>query len=719
MACYQSATFNTITCQWDVTGTQPTQPTLACYQSATFNNTTCQWDVTGTQPTQPTLACYQSATFNTTTCHWDVTGNPPAAIVTTTSSCDTYTWSANSTAYTQSGTYSYNANCQDYALNLTINNSSTSTTNITVCATQTPYQWNGGNYNTSGSYSYTTTNSVGCDSVATLVLTVVASIATPVAVVTQPTCSVATGTITVTSPNSAGLQFSVGGSYQSSAVFSGLAAGTYSLVAKNTSGCFSPTASISVNTQPVVPGTTTITGQVNVCNVIGTNNTITYTANAAGATTYNWVMPANTILVSGQGTSTITVQFLSGFAAQSYKQIRVTASSSCGSNSLKIFYVAAQLPTTPSTIVASSNFICPVIGTTTPFTYTIPKVSGAANYIWSAQTGSTTISHPNGLGENDTVITVTFASNFTSSSITVQAVNSCGTSGSRSILVSRNNPSTPGLISGPTNACAYIGNTGVNAVYSVAAASNVTSYNWSLPIGVTNVSGQGTNVISFRYPLGFTGGSLSVTATNGCGTSNARSLSISRLVPSTPGNIDIINLASCPNRVYSYAVASLPGNATSLEWTIPSGGTIISGQGTISITVSYTSGLIDGAVAVRAINNCGISSYKIANVRLAPCPASPIMGNTTQTKALFVNDAAQMEVKVFPNPTTSNFNLQVITADQQELVVRILDVQGRLIKSVKVAPYQTLNIGSDLKSGSYLVEVKQGNSVKTTRVVKY
>ena len=54
------------------------QPTLACYETATFNTTTCQWDVTGTQPEAPTeLACYQIATFNTTTCKWDVTGTQP------------------------------------------------------------------------------------------------------------------------------------------------------------------------------------------------------------------------------------------------------------------------------------------------------------------------------------------------------------------------------------------------------------------------------------------------------------------------------------------------------------------------------------------------------------------------------------------------------------------------------------------------------------------
>jgi hypothetical protein len=81
LACYETATFNNTTCQWDVTGTQPNQPTLDCYETATFNNTTCQWDVTGTQPNQPTLDCYETATFNNTTCQWDVSGAQPSITV--------------------------------------------------------------------------------------------------------------------------------------------------------------------------------------------------------------------------------------------------------------------------------------------------------------------------------------------------------------------------------------------------------------------------------------------------------------------------------------------------------------------------------------------------------------------------------------------------------------------------------------------------------------
>jgi gliding motility-associated-like protein len=90
LACYETAMFNTITCVWDVTGTQPVTPTLACYEIAIFNTTTCDWDVTGTQPVQPTVACYETAVFNTTSCTWLVTGTqPPAPVV----ACyETATW---------------------------------------------------------------------------------------------------------------------------------------------------------------------------------------------------------------------------------------------------------------------------------------------------------------------------------------------------------------------------------------------------------------------------------------------------------------------------------------------------------------------------------------------------------------------------------------------------------------------------------------------------
>ena len=51
--------------------------------------------------------------------------------------------------------------------------------------------------------------------------------------------------------------------------------------------------------------------------------------------------------------------------------------------------------------------------------------------------------------------------------------------------------------------------------------------------------------------------------------------------------------------------------------------------------------------------------------------------------------------------------------------MKVLDVQGRLIKSLFVYATEINNIGNDLKSGVYMVEITQGKEKKTVRVVKY
>jgi hypothetical protein len=57
-------------------------------------------------------------------------------------------------------------------LNLSVLPQQNSTTNITICTSQVPFVWNGQNYNAGGVYAMTFTGSSGCDSIATLHLTV-------------------------------------------------------------------------------------------------------------------------------------------------------------------------------------------------------------------------------------------------------------------------------------------------------------------------------------------------------------------------------------------------------------------------------------------------------------------------------------------------------------------------------------------------------------------
>src|SRR6185295_12201078 len=87
--------------------------------------------------------------------------------------CDSYTW--NDSTYTASGTYTKlfaggnSAGCDSTAtLLLTITHGGTSITTVTTCDT---YTWNDSTYTASGTYTKVF-NGGGCDSTATLILTI-------------------------------------------------------------------------------------------------------------------------------------------------------------------------------------------------------------------------------------------------------------------------------------------------------------------------------------------------------------------------------------------------------------------------------------------------------------------------------------------------------------------------------------------------------------------
>ncbi|MBL0358150.1 MAG: hypothetical protein IPP72_15340 [Chitinophagaceae bacterium] len=86
-----------------------------------------------------------------------------------------YSWNGNS--YNTGGTYNVtlinNAGCDSIAtLNLAVNAVSLTTTNLSICPSQLPYTWNSQVINNAGTYADTLVGSSGCDSVSTLILTV-------------------------------------------------------------------------------------------------------------------------------------------------------------------------------------------------------------------------------------------------------------------------------------------------------------------------------------------------------------------------------------------------------------------------------------------------------------------------------------------------------------------------------------------------------------------
>ena len=84
------------------------------------------------------------------------------------------------------------------------------------------------------------------------------------------------------------------------------------------------------------------------------------------------------------------------------------------------------------------------------------------------------------------------------------------------------------------------------------------------------------------------------------------------------------------------------------------------------------------------------------------------------------NMTADFTAVAYPNPFANNFMIDVKSASESSVDLKVYDMIGRLIeqKEVRVSDLQTTTIGDRYPSGVYNVVVSQENSVQTVRVVK-
>ena len=260
----------------------------------------------------------------------------------------TYGTSASSTALS-AGTYlvkvKNTAGCESVATSIKIDAAPNSPTAPTATATQPTctlatgiitvsaptsgvmYSFdNGVTYGTSassnalaaGTYLVKVKNTAGCESVATSMKIDAAPNAptAPTATATQPTCTLATGIITVSAPTS-GVTYSFdnGVSYGTSASSNALAAGTYLVKVKNTAGCESMATSMKIDAAPNAPTAPTVSVTQPSC--INNDGAINLTViGAKSATIFIWSNGATTEDLSGLSAGTYTVTITDNFCTK-------------------------------------------------------------------------------------------------------------------------------------------------------------------------------------------------------------------------------------------------------------------------------------------------------------------------------------------------------------------------------------------------------------------
>ncbi|MCX6275184.1 MAG: GEVED domain-containing protein [Bacteroidetes bacterium] len=449
--------------------------------------------------------------------------------------------------------------------------------------------------------------------------------------------------------------------------------------------CFAGNACASSNTictwvRAKVSQPGTISGGLIACPSTGSVYSV---ANVVGADTYTWTITGNANINGGGSSLTtaspsITVNFLGGWSSGT---LSVYASMNCGFNSATRNLGISSTPSIPGTM-SGPGYVCPSASSS----FSVSAVPGAASYNWTTNVPLAVVT-PAGNTASIAFPAVIPAG----SQVCVTSISSCGAaSPQRCKSVASGIPNIPGNISGPsTGQC---GQTGVS--YSITPVFGATSYLWSTSTTQATISGPNNlSSASLNFTSSFSSVSINVVAISACGSSPARTLSVNGF-PGLPAAITG-NAAPCSTLVESYATPGASG-ATSYNWTVPAGSTIIGGQGSANISVMI--GSTAGLIGVTASNDCGTSGTRTFAIGI-PCRQGQVENSITSANA-----------SLYPNPTSGKTTLKFESMNAAKYVISVVDVTGRIIISDEMTAAEGINMHeldlTQVSKGIYLVRME-------------
>lgn len=592
-----------------------------------------------------------------------------------------------------------------------------------------------------GSYNVTVRDtSTSCVSAATSVTinAIPAPPAAPTASVTmQPTCTVPTGTITITAPLGAGFEYSVdGATYQATATFSGLAPATYSVTVRDTAtGCVSSATSVVVDPIPAAPAAPTASATVQPSCLVPTG-TIDVTA-PTGATleysitgityqtsmTFAGLTPGSySVTVRDTTTgcvSTATMVTINAVpAAPAAPTASVTSQPTCivpsgtititapvgasfeysvdGATYQASTTFAGLAPAVYSVTVRDTGTGCVSTGTSVtvnavPAAPAAPTASATVQPTCSLPTGTITVSAPIGAGFDYSIDGVVYQASTTFSAlapatynVTVRDTATGCVSSATSVTIN----AIPAAPAAPTS-----------TVTQPTCAVSTGSIQVSAPLGATlEYSIDGSTYQSSTTFTGLSSATYSVTvrdtATGCVSSASSETINAAPTVPGAP--------TGSQTQVISVTV---PTDAT-IEDIVVTGSNII-WYPTNADALAGTNALPAGTVLVSG------STY-YATQTVGSCTSTSAL-DVTVTVTLGTNDVAMSGLKVYPNPTTG-----ILTIENAQAIsgVEIFNLTGQIVRVKTVNELATTIDMSGLASGTYLVRVTSDAATKTLKVIK-
>lgn len=462
-------------------------------------------------------------------------------------------------------------------------------------------------------------------------------------------------------------------------------AGNYILTVTDGNGCKD---SVSKNIIQFVPPTPFIAGTLSFCG----GGSVTTLSAGLGYSSYLWS--------TGETSSSILVSMVGSYS------VTVTDNNGCEGSASATVTQEGGIPEVPGPITGDTIAMCNI---NTPSIYFISPIPNSDCYFWKVPAGATIVS-PDSMG---TQIAVVFDNSFTGGYIEVSSHNACGNSptfNGRRLYVSAFPGSVPGSISGQrSGVCKQLA-----AVYSIPNILGATSYLWSVPLGAMIISGQGTPSIVVSFASSYRIGDICVQYSTLCGTSPFECISVDpRPVTGNAITGPAVVCASTINTAYSIPLSN---GANNYHWTVPTGATIVSGQGSNNIQVNF--GNFSGLISVRASNDCGDGLFQFLLVNITPCNKVPRVPDLTTRKK-----QTGFRVSIFPNPSGGILNLdlqtQVNVADEN-YTLSVYDPLNQLLYSSKISSASELRQTLDLRhftKGIYFLQVRSKSQSYTTKVL--
>ncbi len=220
--------------------------------------------------------------------------------------------------------------------------------------------------------------------------------------------------------------------------------------------------------------------------------------NVTGATTYSWMVPAGALILSGQNTTSITIQW-----GNTGGSISVIAGNQCGNSNPSVLAITITGPPSQPATIQGPALVC----NATMTSYSIDPVPDATSYLWTVPVGATIVT-----GQNTDSISVLWGSN--AGDISIVAINNCGESTPQTRSISLETiPGPAGIIAGNDTVCSN----NESYTYTVPAIPGATSYTWFVPTGTSIISGTGTNSVIITISPAAVSGPITVQGSNTCG----------------------------------------------------------------------------------------------------------------------------------------------------------------------------------------------------------